>query len=137
MFPVRAIDDRSVFAAWVALAALLAGVLWGALGGFESSAVIWVVLLAGVVAAGFVAGAVCWARGHKIVGLIGLASPAAPVVGHVLALRYGPDEAWAPTIVGDLLGLAAALVGSLLALVGALATRQERARSTPTSRVRS
>jgi hypothetical protein len=126
-----------VVVAWVALTALLAGVLWGALGGFESSADIWVVLLAAVVAGGFVAGAVCWARGHRIVGLVGLLSPAAPVVGHVLALRYGPDESWAPTIVGDLLGLAAALLGSLVAVVGALATRPKRDRSKAASRARS
>jgi hypothetical protein len=71
-----------VVAVWAVLTALLAGVLWGALGG-------------------------------------------------LVALRYGPDESWAPTIVGDLLGLAAALLGSLVAVIGAVATRPERAPTAP------
>ena len=117
--------------AWIALTALLAGVLWGALGGFDSDAVVWVVLLASIVAAGFIAGAVCWARRHRIIGLIGLLSPAAPVVGHALALLFGPNESWAPTMVGDLLGLAAALIGSAVAVVGALVTRPRQDRTGP------
>ncbi len=116
----------AVTAGWLALTALLATVLWMALGGFETDALAWIVLLAATVSAGFVAGVVCWTRGHRIIGIVGLVAPAAPIVGHVLALLYGPEESWAPTIVGDLLGLAAALVFSFVAVVAALVTGRER-----------
>ena len=127
----------SALAAWVALTVLLVGVLWGAFGGFESAAVMWVIVLTAVVAAGFVGGAICWTRGHRIVGLVGLCSPAAPVVGHLLAMRYGSEESWAPTMVGDLVGIAVALLGSLVAVIGVLATKPKRTRTSEEREVRS
>ena len=119
--------------AWMSLTALLAGVLWSTAGGFETTTFVGIVLLAAVVAAGFMSGAVCWTRGHHILGLIGLISPMAPVVGHLIALRCGPEESWAPTMVGDLLGMLVAILGSAVALLAALATRRKAgARRAPT-----
>ena len=55
-----------------------------------------------------------------------------PGAGEEVAQTWSrPEESWAPTIVGDRLGLAAALLGSLVAVIGAVATRPKRVPAGP------
>lgn len=113
--------------AWMMVTSLLWGAALILLDGFDAPAVmVAAAVLAGLVASGVVAGAVCWLRGHHLVGSIGLLAPVFPAAGHSLALAFGPSDVWAPTMAGDLLGMASAIAASLVAVVGAWVSRDRR-----------
>ena len=64
---------------------------------------------------------------NRLVAVIGLLSPLLPVVGHYVALWLGPTDVWAPTMAGDLIGMAAAVAAALVTVVAALASAERRA----------
>lgn len=110
--------------AWVGASALVVGMLASVVE-LERAIVPVIVILGGLLAGGFVAGIYCWRRSHRIVGLLGLLAPALLPISHFLSIlvvvRSDEDEdVWAPTFVGDMLGLAAAVILCIVAIFGAL-----------------
>jgi hypothetical protein len=108
--------------AWIGASTLVIGLLaW--MVRFEPAAVPVIVVLGCVLAGGVVAGAYCWRRSHRVVGLLGMLVPAFVPVAHLLSilvvLRVDEDEepGWAPTFVGDALGLAAAVCASTVVVI--------------------
>lgn len=111
-----------ILVSWLILVAALVAVIGLEARDWDRAAYPWIVLFVAIVSAGVVAGTICWVRGRRLVGVVGLAAPFLPVVGHYLPILRVEDS-WAPTMVGDLIGVAAALIGSLVAVVGALTSR--------------
>lgn len=92
------------------LAATAAGmVLFVAVGFTGADTLRWLTLLAAAMATDLVGGVVCLAKGRDVAGLTGLAAAVAPFVAHVISLATFGDS-WAPSLVGDVVGTAVALL---------------------------
>jgi hypothetical protein len=90
---------------------------------FEAATMPLVVVVGCVLAGGVVAGAYCWRQSHHLLGLAGMVAPALLPIAHFLTALIvarvddDADLGWAPTYVGDIVGLAIALVVSTVVVV--------------------